>query len=139
MKVERSSGAILFKRRPSQEVVCLLLQSRKWKTWGFPKGHIEANETAETAARREIAEETGLACEIIKGFEETYSYDFDQDGVHIKKEVIYRLAEAPDQNVVLTPNEHTASKWVTFQEANALLSHDDAKKMLKCAHEFLSR
>lgn len=32
--------------------------------WSLPGGHIEAGETAETAARREVAEETGLAVTI---------------------------------------------------------------------------
>ena len=33
--------------------------------WSLPKGHIEAGETAEQAAVREVAEETGISGEVI--------------------------------------------------------------------------
>lgn len=33
--------------------------------WGFPKGHVEANESPEEAALRELAEETGLEGKLI--------------------------------------------------------------------------
>lgn len=37
-----------------------LVRNRKETLWFFPKGHVEPGETNEAAARREIAEETGL-------------------------------------------------------------------------------
>lgn len=41
---------------------CLVM--RRGREWIFPKGHIEAGERAEDAARREVLEETGIRIEI---------------------------------------------------------------------------
>jgi hypothetical protein len=38
----------------------LLVRGRQSKKWSFPKGHMERGESAETCARRELWEETGL-------------------------------------------------------------------------------
>ena len=38
----------------------VLVQNGSEAFWGFPKGHVDAGEDALSAARREIAEETGL-------------------------------------------------------------------------------
>lgn len=37
-----------------------LVRNREDTLWFFPKGHVEEDETLEEAARREIAEETGI-------------------------------------------------------------------------------
>lgn len=34
--------------------------------WDFPKGHLEAGESIETCAAREVEEETGVACEVVR-------------------------------------------------------------------------
>src|SRR5580700_5389769 len=55
---EISSGGVVVRRSPDGYEVCLVNDGRYW---GFPKGHIEAGETPEVAAMREISEETGIA------------------------------------------------------------------------------
>lgn len=34
--------------------------------WDLPKGHLEAGESIETCAAREVEEETGVACEVVR-------------------------------------------------------------------------
>lgn len=50
-------GIILQDNRTRQ---CLLVQGRWSSKWGFPKGHMEAGETEEDTAIRELFEETGV-------------------------------------------------------------------------------
>ena len=51
---EKSCGCIIFNHHK------ILLVKQTTGDWGFPKGHIEANETEEETAIREVKEETGL-------------------------------------------------------------------------------
>ena len=55
---ERSAGAVVF-RRTDRGVRLLVL--RAYRNWDFPKGLVEPGESELDAARREVAEETGLA------------------------------------------------------------------------------
>lgn len=86
---------------------CIYLQRRKYIIlivkssegyYGFPKGHMEANETEEQAALREIYEETGLKVKIIPGFKTSDEHTIPQkEGV--MKKVIYFVAEYDNQEI----------------------------------------
>ena len=56
---ETSAGGVVFRRGPDGMVRFLLIRD-SYQNWGFPKGHLEADEQPAAAARREVAEETGL-------------------------------------------------------------------------------
>ena len=60
MKHEHSAGAIIW-RNKNNETQYLLIQSQPYKqfksAWAFSKGHLEAGETAQEAAKREIFDE----------------------------------------------------------------------------------
>src|SRR4029077_451625 len=58
--------------------------------WSLPKGHIEAGETAEQAAVREVEEETGIAGEILAELG-TIDFWFVADGRRIHKTVRHYL------------------------------------------------
>ena len=56
MAIEITSGAVVY-RKNNGEIEYLLLESQnKGHFWGFPKGHVEGNETLEETAKREIKE-----------------------------------------------------------------------------------
>jgi ADP-ribose pyrophosphatase YjhB (NUDIX family) len=52
----RSAGGIVVRNCTRK----IIIVNNKRNTWTFPKGHIERNESALMAAKREIFEETGL-------------------------------------------------------------------------------
>src|SRR2546428_838806 len=56
---ETSAGGVVFRRGPDGEPRFLLIRD-SYRNWGFPKGHLEPGEPPGDAARREVAEETGL-------------------------------------------------------------------------------
>ncbi|MGL4376428.1 MAG: NUDIX domain-containing protein [Microcoleaceae cyanobacterium] len=54
-----SAGGVIF-RQNNNQILVALVRSGKKEQYVLPKGHIEAGETPEQAARREIEEEAGL-------------------------------------------------------------------------------
>lgn len=66
---KRSAGVLLYRRRDDALETLLVhpggpfWAKKDLGAWSIPKGEIDADEDAETAARREFAEETGLVLE----------------------------------------------------------------------------
>lgn len=103
----------------------------------LPKGTIEAGETPEQTAVREVLEETGYRVKIKAPLGEI-SYEFDEDdGKHYKKTVYHFLLELIDEDEVPVPihqeDENFENLWLTEDEALERLTHDDSKDLLKKA------
>jgi 8-oxo-dGTP pyrophosphatase MutT (NUDIX family) len=116
----RSAGAVVF-RRAARGVRLLVL--RAYANWDFPKGAIEPGESELDAARREVAEETGLA-DLEYPFGDAFKETLPYAGGKIAR---YYLAETREERVQLpiSPElgrpEHDESRWVSFDEAEELL------------------
>ena len=63
---ETSAGGVVFRRGTGDDVRFLLIRD-SYRNWGLPKGHLELDEPPADAARREVAEETGLRDLILHG------------------------------------------------------------------------
>jgi 8-oxo-dGTP diphosphatase len=95
----------------------LVVHRPKYDDWAFPKGKLEDGETWEDAALREVAEETGLRCDLGEYVGSTH-YRV-RDGI---KEVRYYRMTSEDEP---TPqNEIDEVRWVPLVETQAVLSHD---------------
>ena len=142
MPVERSAGAIIFRKEGRIPFFLLLHYPgfRGPKThWDFPKGNIEKGEKLEETVRREVQEETGIKdITIINGFKETIKYFFKFEGKNILKFVTFFLAETGEKQVKIS-QEHIGFKWLLYKEAEIQLTHENAKKILQKANEFLSK
>ena len=64
---ETSAGGLMLKVEQGQAFVALIARRNRNGEieWCLPKGHLEAGETAQEAARREIFEETGIKGKIV--------------------------------------------------------------------------
>lgn len=72
----------------------LLLRHRSGGHWSFPKGHVEAGESPEATAQRELLEETGLHIVRLLSPEIIWDeYEFIRGDSLIQKKVGYFLAE----------------------------------------------
>ena len=105
--------------------------------FGFPKGHMEKNETEEQTAIREIFEETGLKVNIIPGFKTINEYPIPHKEVTIKR-VIYFLAEYDNQNIRYQKDELLGAYLMTYEEAISLFQFDNLKKVLYKARDFIT-
>jgi 8-oxo-dGTP pyrophosphatase MutT (NUDIX family) len=116
----RSAGAVVF-RRTGRGVRLLVL--RAYANWDFPKGEIEPGESDLGAAKREVAEETGLT-ELEFPFGDAHRDTLAYSGGKVAR---YYLAETGEEAVMLPVSpelgraEHHEWRWVTFDEAEDLL------------------
>ena len=116
----RAAGAVVF-RRGERGIRILIL--RAYKNWDFPKGMVEPGEEALAAARREVAEETGLA-ELDFPFGDEFRETVPYAGNKVAR---YYLAETEAEKIVLPVSpelgrpEHHEYRWVSFDEAEELL------------------
>ncbi len=104
---------------------CVLVVHRpKYDDWAFPKGKLEDDESWEDAALREVEEETGLRCEL--GAYVGSTHYRVRDG--LKEVRYYRMTcegEAHDQNEV------DEVRWVPLADADAVLSYDYDRALVK--------
>ena len=135
MPVEKSAGAVIFRKENSKTYYLLL--HYQGRHWDFPKGHIGKGEKPEVTARREVEEETGLKdVEFLDNFKETIKYFFKFENKNILKFVTFYLAETETKEVRIS-FEHIGYKWLTYQEALEQLTFKNAKEILKKANSFL--
>lgn len=111
----------------------LLCHQRGSGTWSFPKGHMDAWETEEETALRELKEETGLEAILCPGFRSVQEYALSE--VSRKKLVLFLGAVSGE--VKIDPKEILEYRWVTAEEARALMpagaaeSIDQAERYLR--------
>lgn len=89
--VERASGGVVVRVRNGQREVLLI--DDQYGRISFPKGHVEALESWETAALREVYEETGIAARILSPLGRV-EYAITRGGQTIRKQVRIFLMEA---------------------------------------------
>lgn len=135
--LEVSAGGIVFRRIPGEAPKYLLIRD-SYNNWGFPKGHLEADESPAEAARRETAEETGLNDLVPQGPIRVIDWHFRFRGRHIHKYCHFFLFESPEGEVCPQVDEGiTACQWRTLGEALDTLSYDNARGVLKRAGEMV--
>lgn len=130
-----SAGVVIYRVFDNQ--IEYLLLHHIVGHWDFAKGKIEAGETKEQAALRELHEEAGLRTELEPGFIDSISYSFvDRSGQPTKKTVYFFLGRVHDEQVVLS-HEHKNFIWLPYDQAYAKMTFDTARRVLQKAHEFI--
>ncbi len=128
MKKEKSCGILVFDGNK-----VLMVKHRKGH-WGFPKGHVEAGETEEETAIREVKEETNCDAKIIEGFRKAINYNPKED---VNKDVIFFVGEPITKNIVAQEEEVSDVLFVPIKEAAQAVTYDEEKEVLKEAIEFM--
>ncbi len=97
--------------------------------WSLPKGHVEAGETPEVAAVREIAEETGIAGRVVAPLG-TIDFWFVAEGRRIHKTVHHYLLLAEGGELSDDDIEVVEVAWVPLEELAQRLAYDDERRLV---------
>ena len=122
-----SAGGVVIRNDPNRQI--LLTIFTHIKGLGFPKGHVESNETIEDAAIREVTEETGITkLKIIKKLGVIKRKSTEIDGTPVLKDIHMYLMETNN------PDFHQPAEekydWFDINDAIAKMAIEEDKEFL---------
>jgi 8-oxo-dGTP pyrophosphatase MutT (NUDIX family) len=109
----------------------LLIRARNLRNhpvWTLPKGTLNPGETNPAAALREVREETGWACEVVRELPPV-TYWFQRDGRRVRKTVHWYLMR-PLEQVGEHDHEVDEVAWVDVAEARNRVRYDSDQRLL---------
>lgn len=118
------AGCVVF-RDDEDKLKYLIISSSTGEHWVLPKGHIDPGETPETAALRELDEETGVSGEIVQPLS-VQTYTLPKENVVVQ----YYLVRMTGSK---TSTEGRELRWEDKESALKLLSFVEAQDALKDA------
>ncbi|HEX8395386.1 MAG TPA: NUDIX domain-containing protein [Longimicrobium sp.] len=141
---QMAAGVVLFRDSEDGRRYLLMRSAlTRRPIWEFPKGGVEAGETDEQAAVRELWEEAGIGetrITLFDGFREEERYVFTQgkgeSRTLIVKRVIYFLAKTDEERVTIS-REAEEYRWATYDEAMRLLRFPGKRFVLEAAEVLL--
>ncbi len=125
MRKEKSCGCIII-----DDDKVLLMYEKNQNFWGFPKGHVEPNETEIETAKREVEEEVGLKVSVDENKRYELKYKIGEDR---EKTCVLFVAKPITYDIKNQETEVLESGWFSFDEAQNLLSYQDQQEALKQA------
>jgi mutator protein MutT len=136
---ETSAGGLVVDRRNGHPRVALIgrLDRRGRLLWSLPKGHLEAGETAEDAAVREVEEETGIRGRVLASLG-TIDYWFVAEDRRIHKTVHHYLLEADSGELSDTDVEVDEVAWVPLRDLTARLAYAGERRLAEAAAGLLA-
>ena len=137
IKYEVSAGGLVL-RRNGASLDALLIGRGMPRVWSLPKGHLEARETHEMAALREVREETGCWAEIFVKLSEI-SYWFYLNGTKHKKSVHFYLMRYLSGDTANHDHEVDEAAWFEIKAAKKALKYVNEKRLVDLALEELAK
>jgi 8-oxo-dGTP pyrophosphatase MutT (NUDIX family) len=136
VKHEVSAGGLLLRRRDSDYDALLIGRGAPPRVWTLPKGHVEARESPEQAALREVHEETGCWGEIVTRLSEI-SYWFYVGKAKHRKAVTFFLMRYLSGDPASHDHEVDDARWFDLNQARKALKYVNEKRLVDLALEFL--
>ena len=136
IKYEVSAGGLVLRRRGAT-FDALLIGRGLPRVWTLPKGHVEARETNQQAALREVREETGCWGELITRLNEI-SYWFYVGKSKHKKSVTFYLMRYLSGETANHDDEVDEARWFDILSARKALKYVSEKRLVDLAFDYLN-
>lgn len=124
-EVIQAAGGLVWRSSPRGRELILIHRTRYGPEWALPKGKLDPGEGWLQAALREVEEETGCRARVER---------FAGGSVYAvngaPKVVLYWHMEVVEQGPVQDTREVADLRWVTAEEALALLTHANERALL---------
>jgi len=130
---ETSAGGLVVDRPDGATARAALIgriDRRGRLLWSLPKGHVEAGETNEDAAVREVEEETGISGRVVAPLG-TIDFWFVADGRRIHKTVHHFLMLAEGGELSADDIEVEQVEWVPLDQLSERLAYADERRLVE--------
>jgi 8-oxo-dGTP diphosphatase len=121
----RAGGGVVWRRDADGDFDVVLVHRPAYDDWSLPKGKVEAGESEEQTALREVEEETGLTCRLGRELPSTAYHDrFD------RPKLVRYWAMTPVAGSAAGHHEVDQAVWLPLVEARRRLSYDRDRGVL---------
>ncbi len=130
---EYTAGGVVYRRVPGDGVEILMIQDRLGR-WTIPKGHVEAGESLEQTALREVAEETGLTRFRLGDKLDKLHFFYRKEGKLIFMTTHVFLMEALGNTDAVIPEDSEGivdAKWFPADKALGLIEYRDTERLFR--------
>ena len=125
----RAAGGVVRRASKRGELEVAVVHRPRRRDWSLPKGKLDPGESWQEAALREVEEETGLACRLVRRLGKIRY----RDAKGRPKVVRYWLMDLADgeNGTRFTPNREVDElRWCTPEEAAELLSYEHDRALV---------
>jgi 8-oxo-dGTP pyrophosphatase MutT (NUDIX family) len=136
---EVSAGGLVLDRSstPWKAALIARVDRRGRLIWSLPKGHVEAGETNEQAAIREVEEETGIQSSVLMLLG-TIDFWFMAEEKRIHKTVHHFILDAQGGELSDEDREVDEVAWIPIDEVEGKLAYPDERKLMARVPELLA-
>ena len=130
-----SAGGVAYRELDGAIQIAIILTHPEHR-WQLPKGMIDAGETEEEAALREVREEAGIDTELIAPIDRTeYWFMADREGIRSRfhKHVHWFLLRYVSGDVSQHDHEVAESRWADVETALEMLVFKNEREMVQKA------
>lgn len=131
-EVELSAGGAVVRDAEVIVIVPVKRDANRRRVLGLPKGHLDEGETPEAAAKREVAEETGVTAELVDKLGDV-DYTYERRGRRRAKHVVFYLFEYRSGSLEDHDQEIEDARWMPLEEAAAALTYPGEREIVRRA------
>jgi 8-oxo-dGTP pyrophosphatase MutT (NUDIX family) len=130
--IELSAGGAVVRGNDVIVIVPVKRDANGQRVLALPKGHLDEGETPETAATREVTEETGVTANLIDKLGDV-EYSYERRGRRRAKRVAFYLFEYRSGSLEDHDQEIEDARWMPLEEAAEGLTYPGEREIVRRA------